>query len=34
MIELREIERKDLDKINKWHNDTKLSEKLGGCSVR
>ena len=30
MIRLREIEKRDLDKIKMWHNDLKLSENLGG----
>lgn len=30
MLKLREIERKDMPQINKWHNDTELSQYLGG----
>lgn len=30
MLKLREIERQDMPRINKWHNDAKLSKNLGG----
>lgn len=30
MFKIREIERKDLETIRKWHNDTELYQKLGG----
>lgn len=30
MYRLREIERRDIPEINKWHNDMKLSKNLGG----
>lgn len=32
MLKLREIERQDMVKINKWHNDVKLSQNLGGST--
>ena len=30
MYSLREIERRDISEINKWHNDKELSKNLGG----
>ena len=30
MYKIREIERRDIPEINKWHNDKKLSTNLGG----
>lgn len=30
MYKLREIERRDIPEINKWHNDKELSKTLGG----
>lgn len=30
MYKLREIERRDLPEINKWHNDQEMSKNLGG----
>lgn len=30
MYKLREIERRDIPEINKWHNDMRLSKNLGG----
>jgi len=30
MYKLREIERRDIPEINKWHNDQELSKNLGG----
>lgn len=30
MYKLREIERRDIPEINKWHNDRELSKNLGG----
>ena len=33
MYRLREIERRDLLEINKWHNDSELSKIFGGYKV-
>lgn len=30
MYKIREIERRDIPEINKWHNDKELSMNLGG----
>lgn len=34
MYKLREIERRDIPEINKWHNDKELSKNLGGGGTR